>query len=72
MRVNLVLLLVFIADLLAPQYGSAQSSPASCTAHGFLAIPGAAPIPEPSAVLLLTIGTLGVIGWSGRRDLRTD
>jgi hypothetical protein len=28
MRVNHVLLLVFIADLLAPQYGSAQSSPA--------------------------------------------
>ncbi len=33
--------------------------------HGFLA--AFAPVPEPSALLLLGIGTLGVIGWTWRR-----
>jgi probable HAF family extracellular repeat protein len=33
---------------------------ASGNEHGFLATP----VPEPSTLLLLTIGTLGVIGWA--------
>jgi uncharacterized membrane protein len=37
--------------------------------HGFLATPAAAPVPEPSTLLLLTIGTLGVIGWARRTGL---
>jgi len=37
-------------------------------AHGFLATP--APVPEPSTLLLLTIGTVGLIGYHwGRRKL---
>jgi probable HAF family extracellular repeat protein len=35
------------------------------TTHGFLAT--AAPAPEPSTFLLLTIGTLGLIGYAWRR-----
>jgi hypothetical protein len=31
--------------------------------HGFLATP----VPEPSTLVLLAIGTLGVIGWAWRR-----
>lgn len=34
--------------------------------HGFLATPAGAPVPEPSTLLLLGIGTLGVIGWAWR------
>src|SRR5262249_44861488 len=34
---------------------------------GFLATPSAAPVPEPSTILLLGIGTLGVIAWARRR-----
>jgi PEP-CTERM motif len=33
--------------------------------HGFLATP----VPEPSTLLLLAIGTLGVIGWAWRRPV---
>ena len=33
------------------------------TYHGFLATP----VPEPSTLLLLAIGTLGVIGWAWRQ-----
>jgi probable HAF family extracellular repeat protein len=32
--------------------------------HGFLATPTQAPVPEPSTLLLLAIGTLGVFGWA--------
>lgn len=35
--------------------------------HGFLATPAAAPVPEPSALLLLSIGTLCLLGWALRR-----
>jgi probable HAF family extracellular repeat protein len=35
--------------------------------HGFLATP----TPEPSTLLLLSAGTLPVIGWSRRRHLHT-
>ena len=30
--------------------------------HGFLATPG--PVPEPSTLLLLTVGTLLLCGWA--------
>jgi hypothetical protein len=30
--------------------------------YGFLATPTGAPVPEPSTLLLLAVGTLGVMG----------
>ena len=35
--------------------------------HGFLAIPGAAPVPEPSSVLLSALGIAYLLGWKWPR-----
>jgi probable HAF family extracellular repeat protein len=39
--------------------------------HGFLATPTQAPVPEPSALLLLAIGWLGLLGWGWWRIKQT-
>jgi hypothetical protein len=35
---------------------------------GFFTTSISAPVPEPSTLLLLTIGTLGLIGWAWSRN----
>jgi hypothetical protein len=51
-------------DSLLPRFGV----PVGGNQHGFLATPSQAHDPEPSTLLLLAIGTLGLMGWGGLRS----